>query len=103
MISYCSLSIKKTVGVIMASIEIILRDNQGNIINEEKKRIYDLNIGNKKFSELRFNDIERAVGEFKRISLPDVTSDLLKEAQEDYKNEIKKKRSYSVTEQHQSL
>ena len=54
----------------MASIEIIVRDNQGNIINEEKKRIYDLNIGNKKFSEVRFNDIERAVGEFKRISLP---------------------------------
>jgi hypothetical protein len=74
----------------MASIEIILRDNQGNIINEEKKRIYDLKIGNKKFSELRFNDIERAVEEFKRITLPDVTSDLLKEAQEDYKNEIKK-------------
>ena len=75
----------------MASIEIILRDNEGNIINEEKKRIYDLNIGNKKFSEVRFNDIERAVGEFKRISLTDITSDLLKEAQEDYKNEIKKR------------
>jgi len=77
----------------MASIEIILRDEQGNIINEEKKRIYDLSLGNKKFSEVRFNDIERAVGEFKRISLPDITYELLREAQEDYKNEIKKKRS----------
>jgi len=74
----------------MASIEITLRDDQGNIINEEKKRIYDLNLGNKKFSEIRFNDIERAVGEFRRVSLPDITSELLREAQEDYKNELKK-------------
>ena len=39
----------------MASIEIIVRDNQGNIINEEKKRIYDLNLGNKKFGSSTFN------------------------------------------------
>jgi len=74
----------------MASIEITLRDDQGNIINEEKRRIYDLNLGNKRFSEVRFNDIEKAVVEFRRIALPDVTSDLLKEAQADYKKEIKK-------------
>ena len=42
------------------------------------------------FSEVRFNDIEKAVVEFRRIALPDVTSDLLKEAQADYKKEIKK-------------
>lgn len=75
----------------MASIEIILRDDQGNIINEEKRRIYDLNLRNKRFSEVRFNDIEKAVGEFKRIALPDVTSDSLKEAQADYTKEIKKR------------
>jgi len=77
----------------MATIEIILRDDQGNIINEEKRRVYDLNLGNKRFSELRFNDIERAVLELKKITLPDITSDLLKEAQADYKKEIKKKMS----------
>jgi hypothetical protein len=76
----------------MASIEIILRDDQGKIINEGEKRVYKLNLGKERFSELRFNEIERSVEEFKKNALPDITADLLKEAQNDYKKEIKKKR-----------
>ena len=75
----------------MASIEITLRDDQGEIINEGEKRIYKLNLGKKRFSELRFNEIERSVEEFKKNALPDISADLLKEAQNDYKKEIKKR------------
>jgi hypothetical protein len=75
----------------MASIEIILRDDHGNIIKDGGKRVYELNLCNKRFSELRFTEIERSVEEFKKNALPDISADLLKEAQNDYKKEIKKK------------
>ncbi len=75
----------------MASIEIILKDDEGNII-EGENRVYPLNLGKKRFSELRFTEIERSVDEFKKNALPDITADLLKEAQNNYKKEIKKKR-----------
>ena len=75
----------------MASIEIILRDDQGNIINDGEKRVYQLNVGKKRLSELRFHEIESSVGELKKNALPDITADLLKEAQSDYKKEIKKR------------
>jgi hypothetical protein len=76
----------------MASIEIILRDNEGNVIDGEK-RIYELNLGNQEFSEVRFHDIEGAVEELKKNALPDITKDLLNKAQDSYK---KKKRKYEV-------
>jgi hypothetical protein len=75
----------------MASIEIILRDDHGNIIKDGGKRVYELNLCNKRFSELRFTEIERSVEEFKKNALPDISADLLKEAQNDYKKEIKKR------------
>ena len=75
----------------MASIEIILRDDHGNIIKDGEKRVYELNLCNKRFSKLRFNEIERSVEEFKKNALPDISADLLKEAQNDYKKEIKKR------------
>ena len=76
----------------MASIEIILRDDKGNVINEGEKKVYKLNLGNKNVSELKFHEIEGSVEEFKRNALPDITEDLLKKAQNDYKEEIKKKK-----------
>ena len=85
-------NIKNSGGKIMASIEITLRDDQGEIINEGEKRIYKLNLGKKRFSELRFNEIERSVEEFKKNALPDITADLLKEVQSEYTNEITKKK-----------
>ena len=60
----------------MATIEIIIRDEDGNIINASERRKYELNLGNSSF-----NDIEGAVGSFKKASLPDISADLLKEAQ----------------------
>jgi hypothetical protein len=74
----------------MASIEIILRDDEGNII-EGEKRTYDLNLGNQGFSKLRFHDIEGAVYEFRKDALPDITADLLKKAQNSYKQEKKRR------------
>jgi len=56
----------------MTTIEIIIRDKDGNIINEPEKRKYQLNIGNSSF-----NDIEGAVESFKKIALPDISSDLM--------------------------
>jgi len=63
----------------MTTIEIIIRDKDGNIINEPEKRKYQLNIGNSSF-----NDIEGAVESFKKIALPDISSDLLNEAQANF-------------------
>ncbi len=76
----------------MAYIEITLRDDEGNVINEGEKKVYELNLGNKSFSELRFHDIEGSVEEFKKNALPDITADLLKKTQDNYKEEIKKKK-----------
>jgi hypothetical protein len=63
----------------MATIEIIIRDEDGNIINASERRKYELNLGNSSF-----NDIEGAVESFKKASLPDISADLLKEAQENF-------------------
>lgn len=70
----------------MASIEIILRDENGNIIDGEKKRIYELNIASDSF-----HDIEGGVEDFKKKALPDIEADLLKEEQRKFV--IKKKMS----------
>jgi hypothetical protein len=50
-----------------------------------------LNLGNQGFSKLRFHDIEGAVYEFRKDALPDITADLLKKAQNSYKQEKKRK------------
>lgn len=76
----------------MASVEIILKDDKGNVISNEDKRTYELDLGNKAFTEVRFDDIERAVNEVKLRALKDIESDLLKHSQEKYiKEELKKK------------
>lgn len=71
----------------MASIELTIRDDNGNIIDEGKKRIYKLNLGRGSFHE-----IEGGVEDFKNKALPDIEADLLKEAQREYiEKEIKKR------------
>jgi len=68
----------------MATIEIIIRDDHGNIIEGRARKEYKLDLGNQSF-----NAIEAAVGTFKTVALPDLKADLLKEAQDNF---IKKKR-----------
>lgn len=72
----------------MATIEIIIRDNSGNILNQDEKKCYDLEVGNQSFHE-----IEGAVESFKQAVLPDVTKELLSQAQKEY---IKKKVGISI-------
>lgn len=69
----------------MASIEIILRDDEGNMINQKTQRQYLLNL-----STGRLGDIEGAVEEFKRESLADITYDMLVHAQQQQIEQIKK-------------
>lgn len=63
----------------MATIEIIIRNEDGNIIEGQTRRKYKLDLGNQSF-----NAIEAAIGTFKNIALPDVKSDLLKDAQDNF-------------------
>jgi hypothetical protein len=69
----------------MASIEIILRDDEGNIINQKTQKRYVLNV-----NKGRIGEIEEAVEGFKRESLPDITYDVLTHAQQQQSTEIKK-------------
>jgi len=69
----------------MASIEIILRDDEGNIINQKTQKRYDLDL-----SKGRIGEIEEAVEGFKRESLADITYDMLAHAQQKQSAEIKK-------------
>jgi len=63
----------------MATIEMIIRDDHGNIIEGRGRKEYKLDLGNQSF-----NAIEAAVGAFKNIALPDLKADLLKEAQDNF-------------------
>lgn len=63
----------------MATIEIIIRDDHGNIIEGRAKKQYKLDLGKQSF-----NAIEAAVGTFKNVALPDLKADLLKEAQDKF-------------------
>jgi hypothetical protein len=63
----------------MATIEIIIRDDHGNIIEGRARKEYKLDLGNQSC-----NAIEAAVGTFKHIALPDLQADLLKEAQDNF-------------------
>jgi hypothetical protein len=63
----------------MATIEITIRDDHGNIIEGQARRRYKLDLSNESF-----NAIEAAVGTFKNIALPDLKADLLKDAQDNF-------------------
>lgn len=72
-------------GTEMATIEIIIRDDEGNIINEKTKRERKLDIGNGKF-----HNIEGSVEAFKKEVLADIEADLLISQQNRYVEDIKK-------------
>lgn len=55
----------------MASIEILLRDDEGHIINHKTQKQYTLNL-----SKGRIGEIEEAVEGFKRESLADMTYEM---------------------------
>ena len=63
----------------MATIEMIIRDDHGNIIEGRARKEYKLELGKQSF-----NAIEAAVDSFKNIALPDLKADLLKEAQDNF-------------------
>jgi hypothetical protein len=69
----------------MASIEIILRDDEGKIINQKTQKRYALHL-----SKGRIGEIEAAVEGFKRESLPEITYDMLAHAQQQQTEQIKK-------------
>ena len=71
----------------MASIEIIIRDDEGNIINHKTEKSYDLGLGINRISL-----IEGALEEFKRDILPEITYDILSSAQNKEKETVKKRR-----------
>lgn len=70
----------------MACIEIIIRDEQGNIINQATQGRHELG------SELNnLNQIERAVEQFKQVLLPALEADLLSQHQQVTVQALKKK------------
>ncbi|MBF0537706.1 MAG: hypothetical protein HQL03_05560 [Nitrospirae bacterium] len=70
----------------MASIEITLRDDNGNVLDGGKRR-YELNFGKKNFDALRFDDIERGICDLRKVMLADITAEFLKK----YKTDMSKK------------
>ena len=70
----------------MASIEIIIRDDEGNVINHKTERSYDLGLGINRISL-----IEGALEEFKKDILPEITYDILADAQNKEKVAVKKR------------
>jgi hypothetical protein len=61
----------------MATIEIIIRDETGKIIAGDHQQGYELDLG-----QDRFEEIERAVEQFKQVVLPDIEVALLNQAQQ---------------------
>jgi hypothetical protein len=70
----------------MAGIEIIVRDDEGNVINHKTEKSCDLGLGINRISL-----IEGALEEFKRDILPEITYDILPSAQNKEKETVKKR------------
>ena len=68
----------------MATIEVIIRDDNGNIINQERPYKYALDL-----KQERFTDIEGAIDNFKKRSSKELTLFILEYLQ--YKFTEKKK------------
>ncbi len=76
----------------MPQIEIIIRDDDGNILNSTTRRVYSLSLESGTFSE-----IEGAVDSLKNELLPSLECDLLSQQQCQSISEIKKKVKLNVT------
>lgn len=66
----------------MATIELIIRNDQGNPLDKGSQKIYPIDLG-----KASFHDIEGAVEQFKRKALPDIEAELLAATQEQYVRE----------------
>jgi hypothetical protein len=75
----------------MARIEIIIRDEQGNIINQVTPKQYELGSGLN-----NLNEIEQAVEQFKQAVLPTLEADLLSQHQQVIIKVLKKKSTGEV-------
>ena len=69
----------------MATIELVLRDDNNQIIGQESTKKYSLNLNRQ-----TVHDIEGAVEEFKNSALPDIELDLLEAAQIAFTQDKKK-------------
>jgi hypothetical protein len=71
--------------MLMPTIELTLRDDQGHIIDRRSLKRYPLD-----WKSRSFHDIEGAVEDFKRNALPDIEADLLEAAQAAFIQDKKK-------------
>lgn len=67
----------------MASIEITIRDEQGNIVYQGKPR-------NLEMGKPGLHEIEGAVEQWRRTALPEIEAQLLEQAQSQFTEEQKK-------------
>ncbi|HEY9662122.1 MAG TPA: hypothetical protein V6C65_27010 [Allocoleopsis sp.] len=66
----------------MASIEITIRDEQGNIVYQGKPR-------NLEMDKPGLHEIEGAVQQWRRVALPEIEAQLLEQAQSQFTEEQK--------------
>lgn len=69
----------------MATIELILRDDNNQIIGQRSYKKYSLSL-----NSLTVHNIEGAVDEFKNLALSDIQLDLLEAAQNSFIQDKKK-------------
>ena len=72
----------------MATIELIIRDDKGNIINSKTGKEYKMELGTSKF-----HDIEGAVEKFRKLVLADIEADILQAKQREFVEDIKKQKN----------
>ena len=69
----------------MATIEVTLRDDEGNVIGSSISRTYTLELG-----QQTLHEIEGSVEQFKQQALPEIEQVLLEHAQTCFTQEVKK-------------
>jgi hypothetical protein len=70
----------------MATIEVILRDEQGNVMGSRASCTYQMNLG-----QQTLHEIEGEVERFKQQALPEIEKTLLEQAQTKFTEEKKKR------------
>ena len=69
----------------MYTVEIVIKDSQGNIISQKLAKEYHLDVGDESFA-----CIESEVEKLRHKLLPDIEKVLLEKAQEEFSESIKK-------------
>jgi hypothetical protein len=70
----------------MATIEVILRDEQGNVMGSRASCTYQMNLG-----QQTLHEIEGEVERFKQQALPEIEKTLLEQAKTNFTEEKKKR------------